>query len=81
VPLNKSYILNNCTNAIIYDFTPAYLKPPLQIRVPRLHKAMSPNVTGDTVEMYCYKIHGYEISKHGFNAKKINHVGFSILIL
>jgi hypothetical protein len=25
VPLNKPYILNNCNNAIIYDFTPAYL--------------------------------------------------------
>jgi hypothetical protein len=49
VPLNKLYILNNCNNAIIYDFTPAYLKAPLQIRVPNLHKAMSPNVTGDTV--------------------------------
>jgi hypothetical protein len=48
VPLNISYILNNCNNAIIYDFTPAYLKLPLQIRVPHLHKAMSPNVTGDT---------------------------------
>ena len=34
---------------MIYDFTPAYLKPPLQIRVPHLHKAMSPNVTGDIV--------------------------------
>jgi hypothetical protein len=52
--LNKSYILNNCNNAIIYDFTPAYLKPPLQIHVPHLHKAMSPNVTGDTVT--CNKI-------------------------
>jgi hypothetical protein len=39
VSLNKSYILNNCNNAIIYDSTPAYLKPPLQIRVPHLHKA------------------------------------------
>ena len=39
----------NCNNAIIYDFTPAYLKPPLQIRVPHLHKAMSPNVTGGTL--------------------------------
>jgi hypothetical protein len=29
VPLDKSYILSNCNNAIIYDFTPAYLKPPL----------------------------------------------------
>jgi hypothetical protein len=30
----------------------AYLKPPLQILVPYLHhKAMSPNVTGDTVIM------------------------------
>ena len=36
---------------MIYDFTPAYLKPPLQIRVPHLHKAMSPNVTGDMVRM------------------------------
>ena len=35
----------------MYDFTSAYLKPPLQIRVPHLHKAMSPNVTGDTVEV------------------------------
>ena len=52
--LNKSYILNNCNNAIIYDFTPAYLKPPLQIHVPHLRKAMSPNVTGDTVT--CNKI-------------------------
>jgi len=34
---------------MIYDFTPAYLRPPLQIRVPHLHKAMSPNVTGDMV--------------------------------
>jgi hypothetical protein len=33
----------------MYDFTSAYLKPPLQIRVPHLHKAMSPNVTEDTV--------------------------------
>jgi hypothetical protein len=49
VSLNKSYILDNYNNAIIYDFTPAYLKPPLQIRAPHLHKAMSPNVTGDTV--------------------------------
>jgi hypothetical protein len=31
--------------------SPAYLKPPLQIRVPHLRKAMSPNVTGDTVVM------------------------------
>jgi hypothetical protein len=31
--------------------SPAYLKPPLQIRVPHLHKAMFPNVTGDTVVM------------------------------
>jgi hypothetical protein len=31
--------------------SPAYPKPPLQIRVPNLHKAMSPNVTGDTVIM------------------------------
>ena len=31
--------------------SPAYLKPPLQICVPNLHKAMSPNVTGDTVIM------------------------------
>jgi hypothetical protein len=31
--------------------SPAYLKPPLQIRVPHLHKAMSPNVTEDTVIM------------------------------
>jgi hypothetical protein len=30
---------------------PAYLKLPLQIRVPHLHKAMSPNVMGDTVIM------------------------------
>jgi hypothetical protein len=29
----------------------AYLKPPLQIRVPYLYKAMSQNVTGDTVTM------------------------------
>jgi hypothetical protein len=43
-------IVYNCNNAIIYDFTPAYLKLPLQIRVPHLHKAMSPNVTGDTVD-------------------------------
>jgi hypothetical protein len=33
----------------MYDFTSAYLKPPLQIRVPHLHKSMFPNVTGDTV--------------------------------
>jgi hypothetical protein len=46
-----SYILNNCNNAIIYDFTPAYLKPPRQIRVPHLRKSMFPNVTGDTVIM------------------------------
>jgi hypothetical protein len=52
--LDKSYILNNCNNAIIYDFTPAYLKPPLQIRVLHLHKYMSPNVTGDTVIMERY---------------------------
>jgi hypothetical protein len=31
--------------------SPAYLKPPLQIRVPHLHKAMFPNVMGDTVVM------------------------------
>jgi hypothetical protein len=31
--------------------SPAYLKPPLQISVPHLHKAMSPNVTGDTMIM------------------------------
>jgi hypothetical protein len=31
--------------------SPAYLKPPLQIRFPHLHKAMFPNVTGDTVVM------------------------------
>jgi hypothetical protein len=30
---------------------PAYLKPPPQIRVPHRHKAMSANVTGDTVVM------------------------------
>jgi hypothetical protein len=36
---------------MIYDSTPAYLKPPLQICVPPLHKAMSPNVTGDMVRM------------------------------
>ena len=46
-----SYILNNCNNAIIYDFTPAYLKPPRQIRVPHLRESMFPNVTGDTVIM------------------------------
>jgi hypothetical protein len=48
--LNISYILNNCNNAIIYDFRTAYLKPRFQIRVPHLHKAMSPNVTVDTVD-------------------------------
>ena len=31
--------------------SPAYLKPPHQIRVLHLHKAMSPNVMGDTVIM------------------------------
>ena len=42
-------ISHQLTRDIIYDFTPAYLKPPLQIRVPHLHKATSPNVTGDMV--------------------------------
>ena len=31
----------------MYDFTPAYLKPPLQIRGTHLHKVMSPHVTGE----------------------------------
>jgi hypothetical protein len=31
--------------------SPAYLKPPHQIRGLHLHKAMSPNVMGDTVIM------------------------------
>ena len=31
--------------------SPASLKPPLQIRVPHLHKAISPNMTRDTVIM------------------------------
>ena len=44
--LNKSYILNNCNNAIIYDFTPAYLKPPLQIRVPPPSQSHVPKCDG-----------------------------------
>jgi hypothetical protein len=38
------------------DFTPAYLKPRLQICVPHLHKAMSPNVTGDTVHVLNFNL-------------------------
>ena len=45
---------------MMYDFTSAYLKPPLQIRVPDLHKAVSPNVTGDTVIYICSSIYSPE---------------------